>query len=77
MSATATATTTHTALPPIAIPLKALPPAKEVPLTFIAGIRSWWEAGTSASAHAEERLLRYVSQQRPGSHRNILFNPPI
>ena len=29
----------------LTVPLKALPPAKEIPLTFVAGIKSWWEAG--------------------------------
>lgn len=60
MSAAAAATVTHTTLPSLT-PLKVLPPAKEIPSTFVAGVKSWWEAGTNASAHAEERLLRYVS----------------
>ena len=55
------ATATDSAVPPKAAPLKALPPAKEIPLTLGAGIKSWWEAGTSATEHAEGRLLRYVT----------------
>ncbi|KAF9652145.1 alpha/beta-hydrolase [Thelephora ganbajun] len=64
MSATATATATHTVVPSLTAPLKALPPAKEIPLTFAAGIKSWWGAGAGASAHAEERLLRKLSYYR-------------
>ena len=64
----AAATATNSAVPSLAAPHKALPPAKEIPLTFVAGIKSWWEAGTSASEHAEGRLLRYVPTIR-------LFSP--
>ena len=59
MSSAAT-TTASSAVPSLAAPLKSLPPAKEIPQTFVAGIKSWWEAGTSASEHAEGRLLQYV-----------------
>lgn len=63
MSTTAAATATYTAVPSLTAPLKALPPAKEIPLTFAAGAKS--EAGTNASAYAEERLLRYISINGP------------
>ena len=59
------ATTTRSTGPSLAAPLEALPPAKEIPLTFVAGIKSWWGAGTSASVHAEGRLLRCVLTIHP------------
>ena len=77
MSATAGATATHTGVPPLVAPLKVLPPAKDIPLTFTAGIKSWWEAGTRASAHAEERLLRYASGNDPPLHIAAIPNPLI
>ncbi|KAH9843993.1 alpha/beta-hydrolase [Rhodofomes roseus] len=48
------ATTSGTSLPGV-LPL---PPAREIPSTFIASMRSWWYAGEKESAAAEERLLR-------------------
>ncbi|THH01860.1 hypothetical protein EW026_g928 [Hermanssonia centrifuga] len=41
-----------------AIPV--LPPAKDIPSTFVASVKSWWTAGEKESAASEERLLRYV-----------------
>ncbi|KAI0676948.1 alpha/beta-hydrolase [Trametes maxima] len=35
-----------------------LPPAREIPSTFIASVKSWWAAGDKESASSEERLLR-------------------
>jgi len=60
---------THSANPSLTATPKALPPAKEIPSTLVGGIKTWWEAGASASARAEERLLRYI----PATH---FFGPP-
>ena len=61
---------TYSTDPSLTATLKALPPAKEIPTTFVGGIKTWWDAGgASASARAEERLLQYV----PAIH---LFRPP-
>ncbi|EMD40463.1 hypothetical protein CERSUDRAFT_111063 [Gelatoporia subvermispora B] len=35
-----------------------LPPAREIPSSFVASFRSWWATGEKESAAAEERLLR-------------------
>ncbi|KAJ7086640.1 Alpha/Beta hydrolase protein [Mycena epipterygia] len=35
-----------------------LPPAREIPATFSASLRSWWATNEKSSAVAEERLLR-------------------
>lgn len=40
-----------------AMPLP-LPPAKDIPSTFFASVKSWWSAGEKESAASEERLLR-------------------
>lgn len=79
MSATAESAS-QTTLPSITTPLRVLPPAKDIPLTFAAGIRSWWEAGTSASAHAEERLLRKLEYYRstpPNSLSEVSDQPVV
>lgn len=34
------------------------PPAREIPSTFTASVRSWWSAGEKQSAASEQRLLR-------------------
>lgn len=39
----------------------ALPPAREIPSTFMESFRSWWAAGSKGSAASEERLLRRLS----------------
>ncbi|TFY53301.1 hypothetical protein EVG20_g10178 [Dentipellis fragilis] len=36
-----------------------LPPAREIPSTFLSSVKSWWAAGEKESAASEERLLRY------------------
>ncbi|ETW84280.1 hypothetical protein HETIRDRAFT_102868 [Heterobasidion irregulare TC 32-1] len=35
-----------------------LPPARDIPSTFTASLKSWWAAGEKESAASEERLLR-------------------
>ncbi|KAH9894348.1 alpha/beta-hydrolase [Cubamyces lactineus] len=42
-----------------------LPPAREVPSTFIASAKSWWSAGEKSAAASEERLLRKLPYFRP------------
>ena len=69
------ATIAHLIAPSLAPSLKAPPPTREIPSTFVAGIKSWWEAGTSASTHAEGRLLRYVPTTRPSSSHPFLTYP--
>ena len=69
MPSTVARVATHSADSSLTATLKALPPAKEIPTTLVGGIKTWWEAGASATARAEERLLRYV----PAIH---LFGPP-
>ncbi|KAI0347477.1 alpha/beta-hydrolase [Trametopsis cervina] len=48
-----------------------LPPAKDIPSSFMASVKSWWSAGEKESAAAEERLLRklpyYRSSNSPAS----------
>ncbi|KAI0723029.1 alpha/beta-hydrolase [Earliella scabrosa] len=41
-----------------ATPFIPLPPAREIPSTFVASVKSWWAAGEKESAASEERLLR-------------------
>ncbi|KAI0307374.1 alpha/beta-hydrolase [Multifurca ochricompacta] len=40
--------------------LSAPSPAREIPSTFMASLRSWWAAGEKEAAFSEERLLRYL-----------------
>ncbi|KAH9938464.1 alpha/beta-hydrolase [Fomitopsis serialis] len=54
------ATTSGT--PPGVLPL---PPARDIPSTFVASMKSWWHAGEKESAAAEERLLRKLPFFRP------------
>ncbi|GJE84904.1 alpha/beta hydrolase [Phanerochaete sordida] len=35
-----------------------LPPARDIPSTFMASVKSWWSTGEKESAASEERLLR-------------------
>ncbi|KAF8559084.1 alpha/beta-hydrolase [Imleria badia] len=35
-----------------------IPPARDIPVTFSASLKSWWSAGEKQGAAAEERLLR-------------------
>ncbi|TDL29256.1 alpha/beta-hydrolase [Rickenella mellea] len=35
-----------------------LPPAREIPSSFVGSVKSWWAAGEKDSAASEERLLR-------------------
>ncbi|THG93224.1 hypothetical protein EW145_g8431, partial [Phellinidium pouzarii] len=51
---------TSDALPRVGADLKPLPPAREIPATFAASMKSWWAAGEKDSAKAEERLLRML-----------------
>ncbi|KAI0269198.1 alpha/beta-hydrolase [Gloeopeniophorella convolvens] len=44
-----------------------LPPAREIPSTFVASLRSWWAVGEKEAASSEERLLRRLPFFRPGS----------
>ncbi|KAF8505554.1 alpha/beta-hydrolase [Russula emetica] len=44
-----------------------LPPAREIPSTFVASLRSWWAAGEKEAASSEERILRRLPFFRPGS----------
>ncbi|KAI6004053.1 Alpha/Beta hydrolase protein [Pisolithus albus] len=39
---------------PLLLPI---PPARDIPLTFTASLKSWWHAGEKQGADAEERLL--------------------
>ncbi|OSX60332.1 hypothetical protein POSPLADRAFT_1058506 [Postia placenta MAD-698-R-SB12] len=57
-----TATAAATAIPLGVVPL---PPAREIPSTFVSSLKSWWAAGEKESAAAEERLLRKLSFFRP------------
>ncbi|KAI9466799.1 alpha/beta-hydrolase [Lactarius psammicola] len=45
----------------------ALPPAREIPSTFMASFRSWWAAGEKEAAASEERLLRRLPFFRSAS----------
>ena len=40
--------------------VKHLPPAREIPSTFMESAKSWWAVGQKESAASEERLLRFV-----------------
>ncbi|CAL1701649.1 unnamed protein product [Somion occarium] len=42
-----------------------LPPAREIPSTFAASVKSWWSAGDKEGAASEERLLRKLPYFRP------------
>ncbi|KAI6105488.1 Alpha/Beta hydrolase protein [Pisolithus sp. B1] len=48
-----------------------IPPARDIPLTFTASLKSWWHAGEKQGAAAEERLLRrlpfFVPEKMPTS----------
>ncbi|KAI0047319.1 alpha/beta-hydrolase [Auriscalpium vulgare] len=58
-----------------------LPPAREIPATFVASVRSWWVlwvAGEKESASAEERLLRRLPFFRSGSSSSLpSSNEPV
>ncbi|KAI0796471.1 alpha/beta-hydrolase [Abortiporus biennis] len=42
-----------------------LPPARDIPATFAASLKSWWSAGEKESAASEERLLRKLPYFSP------------
>ncbi|KAL5508472.1 hypothetical protein ACEPAH_6091 [Sanghuangporus vaninii] len=42
------------------VKLKHLPPAREIPSTFLSSVKSWWAVGDKESAASEERLLRML-----------------
>ncbi|KAJ6539103.1 Alpha/Beta hydrolase protein [Mycena capillaripes] len=46
-------------------PLPVLPPAREIPSTFSASLRSWWAANDKGSAVAEMRLFHHLPFLRP------------
>ncbi|KAF9221944.1 alpha/beta-hydrolase [Gyrodon lividus] len=52
-------------------PLLPIPPAREIPVTFTASLKSWWTAGEKQGAAAEERLLRrlpfFLPEKMPAS----------
>ncbi|PIL36842.1 hypothetical protein GSI_00532 [Ganoderma sinense ZZ0214-1] len=48
-----------------AAPFIPLPPAREIPSTFLASVKSWWAAGEKEGAASEERLLRKLPYFRP------------
>ncbi|KAI0688557.1 alpha/beta-hydrolase [Cytidiella melzeri] len=55
-----------------------LPPAKDIPATFVASVKSWWSAGDKESAAAEERLLRKLPYYRPsGSPSSSVDEYPV
>ncbi|EIN10302.1 alpha/beta-hydrolase [Punctularia strigosozonata HHB-11173 SS5] len=47
--------------------LPPLPPAKEIPSSFTASFRSWWNVGEKEAQLAEERLLRRLPYFRPSA----------
>ncbi|KAI0773990.1 alpha/beta-hydrolase [Fomes fomentarius] len=58
-----------------------LPPAREIPSSFVASVKSWWSAGEKESAASEERLLRKLPYFRPANSPsstpdNDLLPPP-
>ncbi|KAH9947288.1 alpha/beta-hydrolase [Amylocystis lapponica] len=44
-----------------------LPPARDIPSSFVASVKSWWAAGDKECAASEERLLRKLPFFRPSS----------
>ncbi|KAI6047087.1 Alpha/Beta hydrolase protein [Pisolithus marmoratus] len=43
-----------------------IPPARDIPLTFTASLKSWWHAGEKQGAAAEERLLEKMPTSAAG-----------
>ncbi|KAA1466100.1 alpha/beta-hydrolase [Dentipellis sp. KUC8613] len=55
-----------------------LPPAREIPSTFLSSVKSWWSAGEKESAASEERLLRRLPFFRSASSVSIgTSNEPV
>ncbi|KAJ7133960.1 alpha/beta-hydrolase [Mycena crocata] len=54
-----------------------LPPAREIPTTFLASARSWWALGEESSAIAEERLLRRLPSFRSESDPDSPHDGPV
>jgi hypothetical protein len=53
----------------VASALPNLPPARAIPTTFGASVKSWWASGEKEGAASEERLLRFVPRDlRPELH---------
>ncbi|TFY73049.1 hypothetical protein EWM64_g10963, partial [Hericium alpestre] len=48
-----------------------LPPAREIPSSFLSSVKSWWSAGEKESAASEERLLRRIPYFRSSSSPSI------
>ncbi|KAH9062125.1 alpha/beta-hydrolase [Lactarius vividus] len=55
----------------------ALPPAREIPSTFMASFRSWWAVGEKGAAASEERLLRRLSFFQPASSPHSSPDNPV
>jgi cardiolipin-specific phospholipase len=51
----------------MANPLTPLPPARDIPATFSASLRSWWHANDKGGAVAEMRLFHHLPFLRPES----------
>ncbi|KAK7695606.1 hypothetical protein QCA50_000242 [Cerrena zonata] len=45
--------------------MPSLPPARDIPSSFTASLKSWWSLGEKEGAASEERLLRNLSYFRP------------
>ncbi|KAH9943132.1 alpha/beta-hydrolase [Epithele typhae] len=46
-------------------PFISVPPAREIPGTFMSSVKSWWSVGEKGAAASEERLLRKLPYFRP------------
>ncbi|KAH9007039.1 alpha/beta-hydrolase [Lactarius hatsudake] len=55
----------------------ALPPAREIPSTFMASFRSWWAVGEKGAAASEERLLRRLPFFRSASSPHSSPDSPV
>ncbi|KAH9077398.1 alpha/beta-hydrolase [Lactarius deliciosus] len=54
-----------------------LPPAREIPSTFMASFRSWWTVGEKGAAASEERLLRRLPFFRSASSPHSSPDSPV
>lgn len=69
MSASIPASTSSTFLP--------LPPAKDIPVTFTASLKSWWAAGDKQGTASEERLLRRLPFFQPEQMASSTNDSPV
>ncbi|KAJ7098207.1 alpha beta-hydrolase [Mycena crocata] len=53
-----------------------LPPAREIPSTFLTSARTWWTLGEQSSAIAEERLFRRLPSFRSESDTTLSHDGP-